>query len=138
MASKLLLVLVLAAAALASASLTVTVNPARQSLNTFTAHGAFYDVRVNNWEQHIFGQEIRCHAVYAYLDHFSQRWAHPIDEEIGSCNSGRSGDCNTWFATIPAPASNATVIEAVAYCRHNNGPKIWAQGTGNIQFQHAL
>eukprot|EP00727_Mastigamoeba_balamuthi_P000918 m51a1_g10823 hypothetical protein (140) ;mRNA; r:5736-6219 len=138
MASKLSLVLVLAAAALASASLTVIVSPARQSLNTFTAqNGPIFVVMVNNRVEHIFGQEINCHAYYAYLDYFGQPWTHPIDEEIMACNSGRTGDCDTWYAAIPAPANNNTVVEAVAYCQHNNGPKIWAQGTGNIRFQRA-
>eukprot|EP00727_Mastigamoeba_balamuthi_P003551 m51a1_g13193 hypothetical protein (139) ;mRNA; f:1270-1765 len=137
MTSKLSLVLVLAAAALASASLTVTASPARQSVNTFDSNGALFDVQVNNWDEHISGQEISCHAVYAYLNNFGQRWAHPIDAQINSCNSGRSGNCNTWFAAIPAPADASQVIEAAAYCQHNNGPKIWAQGTGNILFQSA-
>eukprot|EP00727_Mastigamoeba_balamuthi_P000919 m51a1_g10824 hypothetical protein (139) ;mRNA; r:6962-15075 len=138
MASKLSLVLVLAAAALASATLTVTVNPARRSLNTYTAHGAFLTVRVNNWEEHISGMEIHCHAYYAYLDYFGQPWTHPVDEQIMNCNSGRTGNCNMWLEQIAAPANNNTVIEAVAYCQHNNGPKIWAEGAGNVRFQHAL
>eukprot|EP00727_Mastigamoeba_balamuthi_P010986 m51a1_g651 hypothetical protein (140) ;mRNA; f:203504-203985 len=138
MAIKLSLVLVLAAASLVSARLTVTLHPARQSLNTFPAGSApSLEVHVNNHEEHINGQEINCYAYYAYLDFFGQPWAHPIDQRINSCNSGRTGDCDTWYATIPAPADSSKVIEAVAYCRHNNGQRIWAQGTGNVRFQQA-
>eukprot|EP00727_Mastigamoeba_balamuthi_P009489 m51a1_g5162 hypothetical protein (139) ;mRNA; r:116877-117349 len=138
MASKLSLVLVLAAAALASAQLTVTLQPARGSHNTYQAGSLpTLTVNVNNREEHVFGQEINCYAYYAYLDHFGQTWAHPIDQQIVSCNSGRSGDCNTWTFEIPQPADNSKVIEAVAYCRHNNGQRIWAQGSGNAMFQQA-
>eukprot|EP00727_Mastigamoeba_balamuthi_P000920 m51a1_g10825 hypothetical protein (140) ;mRNA; r:16224-16734 len=137
MASKLAL-LVLAAAALVAArpDISVSVNPARKSLNTYNTRGALFDVHVNNWEQHIDGQEIKCHAVYAYLDHFGQRWANPVDLEINSCNSGRTGNCNTWFATIPAPEDTSKVIEAVAYCRHLASKRVWAEGKGNIQFKY--
>eukprot|EP00727_Mastigamoeba_balamuthi_P003305 m51a1_g12972 hypothetical protein (123) ;mRNA; f:1699-2262 len=121
MASKLrLLLVVLAAAALASATLTVT-----------------FDVNVNNRAEGIFGQEIQCYAYYAYLDYFGQPWTHPLTLPTSGCISGRTGDCETWFVDIPAPASASQVIEAVAYCQHNNGPKIWAQGTGNIKFHRA-
>eukprot|EP00727_Mastigamoeba_balamuthi_P005092 m51a1_g14581 hypothetical protein (141) ;mRNA; f:1118791-1119282 len=139
MASKLALLLVLAAAALAAAkpTINVTVSPSRQSLNTYDSHGALFDVHVNNWEQHIAGHEISCHAVYTYLDHFGQRWAHPVDLRINSCNSGRTDNCNTWYATVPAPEDSSKVIEAVAYCRHLTSKKVWAEGKGNIKFQYA-
>eukprot|EP00727_Mastigamoeba_balamuthi_P009490 m51a1_g5163 hypothetical protein (140) ;mRNA; f:118072-118572 len=138
MASKLSLVLVLAAAALASAQLTVTLQPARGSHNTYHAgSNPIINVRVNNWEEGIDGRQINCYAYYAYLDLFGQTWAHAIDQQIMSCNSGRTGNCNVWTFEIPQPADNSKVIEAVAYCRHNNGQRIWAQGSGNAMFQQA-
>eukprot|EP00727_Mastigamoeba_balamuthi_P014715 m51a1_g987 hypothetical protein (141) ;mRNA; r:468951-469457 len=133
-ASALVFLLVVAIAT--AADITVSVSPRRGTVNTYPAgSGPTLIVHTNNWELGVDGNLIDCFAHYAYLEAFGRPWTDIRDVRITSCNSGRTGNCNTWYYDIPPPAQSSQVIEAVAYCRVSNGGQIWAQGSGNVMFR---
>eukprot|EP00727_Mastigamoeba_balamuthi_P012286 m51a1_g7680 hypothetical protein (141) ;mRNA; r:9293-9789 len=133
--SAALVVLFIVATATA-ADITVTVTPSRGTVSTYPAGTVpTLLVHANNWELGVDGNLISCFAHYAYLEAVGRPWTDIRDVRIMSCNSGRTGNCNTWYYDFPPPARSNQVIEAVAYCRVSNGRQIWAQGTGNVMFR---